>query len=695
MGPPPESEKETIKETILVVDDNQNIVKLIQVNLEYEGYNTLVAFDGEEAIQKAKSYLPSLIILDVLMPKKSGWEVLDALKNDPSTSPIPVIMLTAMGQKSDLKRGWEGGVENYLTKPFNPIRLLDAVREALDKAKEDIEKKDSSQIIYTSTPVSSVKASVKVGIVGGGEIGIKVLQSLLGNTSVITLGIADPDPDAPAIKLAKDLRLFTTKDATDIINLAGLDILIAASPELISPVLLEKKPPNVEILSPYATKFVWNLLEEKESNEEKIRSFLKDLYALYEASKAIGAQIDLNSTLDAALGNMLTAMDAKGGAILLWEGDKFYVKTVRNLLLPQTSWVARNVIEPLLPKNELVAFFSTTDELLNKLPWKINSSSENVAFITLIAARSSHISTLSHTGKLNSTGSSNPSLLGLVILYLGSRLALSQDERTFLSTLSAHASIAIENAILYQSAREKQRLVEELLSKVIDAQEEERKRIAGEIHDSVAQSLVTMLTKVQTCEAYCKTYPNKVPGELEELRKVVSDAVKETRQILFNLRPSTLDDLGLIPTLENYFKKFEGETNISTEFVLKDFTIKLSPHVETIVYRMVQEALANVKKHAQARKIRVLIAVKNERLILEVIDDGVGFEVENLHKQLLKSDSMGLTGMRERATFLGGALLVKSKPGKGTTLSVEIPITEYQVPVNSVESVSFEEKFIS
>jgi len=116
---------------ILAVDDQVHIVRLIQVNLERHGYQVVTAYDGEEALQKVKTEKPDLIVCDVMMPRKDGFEVLRELKADPETRDIPVIMLTAKAQDADVFRGWSAGVDCYLTKPFNPAELLAFVKRVL------------------------------------------------------------------------------------------------------------------------------------------------------------------------------------------------------------------------------------------------------------------------------------------------------------------------------------------------------------------------------------------------------------------------------------------------------------------------------------------------------------------------------------------------------------------------------------
>jgi two-component system alkaline phosphatase synthesis response regulator PhoP/two-component system response regulator VicR len=119
---------------ILAVDDQVHIVRLMQVNLERNGYQVVTAYDGEQALEKVKTENPDLIVCDVMMPRKDGFEVLRELKADPSTRDIPFIMLTAKAQDADVLRGWSSGVDCYLTKPFNPQELLAFVKRVLESS---------------------------------------------------------------------------------------------------------------------------------------------------------------------------------------------------------------------------------------------------------------------------------------------------------------------------------------------------------------------------------------------------------------------------------------------------------------------------------------------------------------------------------------------------------------------------------
>lgn len=124
---------------ILACDDERHIVRLIQVNLERAGYAVVTAFDGAEALRKVEAERPDLIVLDVMMPKMDGFEVLKRLQANPETRDIPIIMLTAKAQDADVMRGWSSGASAYLTKPFNPLELLTFVKRVLTGADEDFD----------------------------------------------------------------------------------------------------------------------------------------------------------------------------------------------------------------------------------------------------------------------------------------------------------------------------------------------------------------------------------------------------------------------------------------------------------------------------------------------------------------------------------------------------------------------------
>ena len=199
--------------------------------------------------------------------------------------------------------------------------------------------------------------------------------------------------------------------------------------------------------------------------------------------------------------------------------------------------------------------------------------------------------------------------------------------------------------------------------------------MAAEIHDTVAQSLVGMLTMVQTCRQLLPHDPGRVGELLDGLRGLVTESLGEIRQILFNLRPASLDDLGLVPSLENYARRFRQGSDIELAMHLPGPNqSRLPPILETTVFRITQEALNNIKKHSGARHARVALDVGTTDLRLTVADDGRGLVWSEVSERFQSGESHGLQGMQERARLLGGSFRVSNDPGGGTLLEVVIPL---------------------
>jgi len=212
---------------------------------------------------------------------------------------------------------------------------------------------------------------------------------------------------------------------------------------------------------------------------------------------------------------------------------------------------------------------------------------------------------------------------------------------------------------------------------VLIAQEEERQRLARDIHDGPAQSLSNIVLKCEICEKFFETDLEKAKQEIKDLKKLVKSSLKELRDIMFDLRPMSLDDLGLLPTLHDYVSKMVDETGMRVELDLFKQSIEIEPIVEVAVFRVIQEALSNIRKHAKANRAVVKIQINDGILRASISDDGVGFDYDRRKKysnDLAHSCGFGIYGMRQRAELLKGKFDLESQLGKGTTILLEIPI---------------------
>ncbi|HHW71003.1 MAG TPA: sensor histidine kinase [Clostridiales bacterium] len=213
--------------------------------------------------------------------------------------------------------------------------------------------------------------------------------------------------------------------------------------------------------------------------------------------------------------------------------------------------------------------------------------------------------------------------------------------------------------------------------RVITAQEEERQRISRDIHDGPAQSLTNILIKCEICEKLFDIDLERAKEEIKDLKNLARDSLKELREIIFDLRPMSLDDLGLVPTLEQYTAKFQRDTQINVKLNLYSNEVEIDPVIEVAAFRIIQEALNNIKKHSQGTKCSIELSIENNKLVGTIKDNGIGFDLEeaNKPKQNLKYDSgFGIYSMRQRAELLKGKVNIETEQGKGTAVKFEIPL---------------------
>ncbi|MDF9840127.1 two-component system sensor histidine kinase DegS [Paenibacillus sp. PastF-1] len=209
--------------------------------------------------------------------------------------------------------------------------------------------------------------------------------------------------------------------------------------------------------------------------------------------------------------------------------------------------------------------------------------------------------------------------------------------------------------------------------KIILAQEEERKRIAREIHDGPAQMLANLVLRTEIVERMLvKQEFGLVQDEIIDLKGQVRYSLEEMRKVIFNLRPMALDDLGLIPTLRKYVHDFEEKTKIRTTFETRGKEHRLSSAMEAAVYRLVQEGLTNAAKHAYPSYVLVEITYQAQLIKIVVKDNGLGFNVKKVSEQGSR-ESFGLVGMRERVELLEGRMEIESAENQGTTIVIHIP----------------------
>jgi signal transduction histidine kinase len=230
------------------------------------------------------------------------------------------------------------------------------------------------------------------------------------------------------------------------------------------------------------------------------------------------------------------------------------------------------------------------------------------------------------------------------------------DDLRLAETLATRAATAVSLS---------EQVTRDALRKVVDAQELERKRLARELHDETGQALTSLLLGLRALESAEDLAA--VRKASEALRGLVVGTLQDVRRLAVELRPSALDDFGLVPALERLVDTFSESSAIRVDLVARLGETRLSTEAETVLYRTVQESLTNVVKHAGAQSVSISLTRKNGAVAAVIEDDGRGFEPETI------GDGLGLVGIRERVALVGGRVAIESAPGAGTTIAIEVP----------------------
>ncbi|MCO1600290.1 sensor histidine kinase [Desulfosporosinus nitroreducens] len=220
-----------------------------------------------------------------------------------------------------------------------------------------------------------------------------------------------------------------------------------------------------------------------------------------------------------------------------------------------------------------------------------------------------------------------------------------------------------------QTQSHEQRL--EMGLRVIKAQEEERRRVAREIHDGPAQTLANIVLRLEIAEKLLELDTSRAKSELQDLKNLVRANLQDIRRIIFDLRPMALDDLGIVPAISKYLDNFQDNYRINCDLRIEGRERRLLPAMEVALFRLVQEGMTNVAKHAQTAKVEICLTYKDEWTIATIRDYGKGFEVNTAMNS--PGEHFGLVGMRERVEMFSGCFSIQSTIGKGTTIELSIP----------------------
>ncbi|MFH1381849.1 MAG: GAF domain-containing protein [Chloroflexota bacterium] len=399
------------------------------------------------------------------------------------------------------------------------------------------------------------------------------------------------------------------------------------------------------------------------TSREEIEQRTKELSVLLSVSEVLATLSDLSDlevALGGALDKTLEIMQADTGGILLWDEEQQKLR----------YHVSRGLSAKYVKKMNL--------DLGKGIAGKVAQSGEAIWMEDISAdARAADSSLIRAEGlrgfacvPLRSKGR----VLGVLnVADRGTRKFSAQDAR-FLESIAGQMATAIENTRLHQEVQHKDEMRGELLREVMSIQEEERGRIARELHDETSQVLASLTANLEAASGMLPLDSENVKTRLKQAQSLSVTVLDEIHRLIYELRPSLLDDLGLVTAV-----RWLAENNLQTIGVKVNFKTvgrvrRLGQQLETTLFRVIQEAITNIARHAEAKNAEITLHFKKGIITIHVKDDGLGFDVAEALSSKERPRGLGLLGMKERVELANGTLSVQSYPGGGTEINIEIPL---------------------
>ncbi|MBW1954780.1 MAG: PAS domain S-box protein [Deltaproteobacteria bacterium] len=398
----------------------------------------------------------------------------------------------------------------------------------------------------------------------------------------------------------------------------------------------------------------------RKQTEEDLRQRNRELSILNSIAMALNHNIPLNQILLKTLKNVLAVLNLERGVIVLLDRTQKNAEVhVRKGLPP----AATNRGDVILFKDVLLK------ECLMEGKMMLEPEPSFPAFKARYRLRRHGMSPWLTCFLITFKGVG----VGFFGLEISPSRQLTNQELHLMGSLGNFLGGAIENTQLMDMIRRHRQELRQLTEKLFQSQEEERRRIARELHDESGQSLTAVKLALERLRQNIFSEEIDLEKEISDVNKMVMRTASEIRRLSYHLHPTLLIDLGLEPALKLYFKEISAHSGIIIEFNMVGFNHRLKTDLETVLYRFSQEALTNVLKHSRGKNFRLSIIRSFPKIIFVAEDDGIGFDSSIIGKD---KQSLGLLGMRERTSLLGGNFNLISRVGKGTRIRIEIPIEE-------------------
>ena len=392
------------------------------------------------------------------------------------------------------------------------------------------------------------------------------------------------------------------------------------------------------------------------NTEEEIHVRNRQLAALNATSAAVSGSLELSSVLATLKKLLVEQMEIPSGGIYLYDeaDDLFYL---------QAAWGLPDQMVSKLKTYPATGFYG--DQMMLQPD----------AILSLEFGESSSFPLPVDDGEERQWQSylrvpliAKGQIQGIAALLGAEPSLLSSEQISFFKALGQQVGVAIQNARLFEQVSAARERMRTLSQRLVQVQEAERRHIARELHDQVGQALTGLIFELEVCR---RLPPADLDRRINKAQELANELIAQVRNLSLILRPTILDDLGLLPALLWHFERYTDSTGVRVSFDYAGLERRFPAEVETAAYRVAQEALTNVARHAEVREATVHVWADMEMLCVQVEDRGAGFDAK---AAIEKHASSGVAGMRERALLLGGELNIESAPGRGARLTAEFPL---------------------
>ncbi|HEY3249048.1 MAG TPA: GAF domain-containing sensor histidine kinase [bacterium] len=376
-------------------------------------------------------------------------------------------------------------------------------------------------------------------------------------------------------------------------------------------------------------------------------------------AEILNRSFTLREALDGALHRIVDLMDVRAGWIFLYDAEATSFRLAADVNLPAALAVAgkRRMAgdcrcNQMLREGQLTEAINLIQCLRLEQALPQQPESHRHATVPLIA---------------------QDEAVGILNLLLERGRTFTTEELDMLESLGHELAVTIQRARLFEKVRDQEQTARDLMQRLLVAQEEERGRIARDFHDQGGQLMSALMIQLDHLATQVDPKDAALGASLRKLYGLAQQGLEELRKLVYELRPPTLDELGLAPAIRAYVDTHVRPAGLLVDLQLNDLASRQPPEIETAAFRIVQESITNVLRHAKAKKVEVRVNRRGDALVVMVRDDGGGFEAD---EPQAGRRTLGLAGMRERAQLVGGSLQILSAPGIGTTVLARLPLHE-------------------